>query len=230
LMRDGNDVVLYVGKAKSLRKRLGSYRVANPDRMPKRHLRMLRAVNRIEMLECKDELSALAREFLLLRTLKPKFNRAGTWVGSARHLAWRVGTAGLDLAVTSTVEPGWFFHGPLGPGAFGIRAALLRLIWSSLHPNRGLIALPQSWSAGCSQRCITIPPAGATVEDVYESSVLLQQLVAGQADPFKDWISERSSRQNHPFQIAVRNADLETVTEFAEKCRGRIKPGAMPED
>jgi hypothetical protein len=41
LMRDSSDTVLYVGKAKNLRKRLGSYRVANPDRMARRHLRML---------------------------------------------------------------------------------------------------------------------------------------------------------------------------------------------
>src|SRR3974390_295198 len=79
LMRDAADAVLYVGKARNLRKRLGSYRTANPDRMPRRHLRMLRAVARIELQACADEASAIARESLLLRTLKPKFNRAGVW-------------------------------------------------------------------------------------------------------------------------------------------------------
>src|SRR5271166_2887513 len=83
LMRDARDVVLYVGKAKNLRRRLGSYRVANPDRMPRRHLRLLRAVERIELQECVDESAALARESELLRELKPKFNRAGTWPSKA---------------------------------------------------------------------------------------------------------------------------------------------------
>src|SRR5215467_12387040 len=69
LMRDAADKVLYVGKAKSLRKRLASYRVANPDRMPRRHLRLLRTVRRVELQECHDEPAALARESELLREL-----------------------------------------------------------------------------------------------------------------------------------------------------------------
>jgi len=87
LMRDSARAVLYVGKAKNLRKRLSSYRVANPDRMPRRHLRMLRAVKQIELQPCADEEAALARESTLLRTLRPKFNRAGTWPGTPRFLA-----------------------------------------------------------------------------------------------------------------------------------------------
>ena len=67
LMRDAADDVLYVGKAKSLRERLASYRVANPDRLRRRHLRLLRSVARIELQECPDELAALARESELLR-------------------------------------------------------------------------------------------------------------------------------------------------------------------
>ncbi|MGP8019684.1 MAG: nucleotide excision repair endonuclease, partial [Limisphaerales bacterium] len=48
LMKDASDKVLYVGKAKDLKQRLNNYRVANPDRMARRHLRMVREVTRIE--------------------------------------------------------------------------------------------------------------------------------------------------------------------------------------
>src|SRR5712671_2789978 len=90
LMRDAADTVLYVGKAKNLRKRLGSYRVANPDRLRRRHLRLLRAVARIQLEECSDETSALRREAKLLRGLRPRFNRAGTWPAPHRFLGWKV--------------------------------------------------------------------------------------------------------------------------------------------
>src|SRR5688572_32829653 len=76
LMRDSAAEVLYVGKAKNLRKRVCSYRVANPERMPRRTLRLLRLVENIHWEECTDERSALRRETELLLALKPRFNRS----------------------------------------------------------------------------------------------------------------------------------------------------------
>src|SRR3954470_14268705 len=69
--------VLYVGKARNLRKRLGSYRVANPERMPRRIIRLLHQVRRIEWDECPTEEAARHREELLICVLAPKFNAAG---------------------------------------------------------------------------------------------------------------------------------------------------------
>lgn len=69
--------VLYVGKARNLRKRLSSYRVANPERMPRRIIRLLHQVRRIEWDECASEEAASEREQLLICVLAPKFNAAG---------------------------------------------------------------------------------------------------------------------------------------------------------
>src|ERR1043165_8854492 len=69
--------VLYVGKARNLRKRLGSYRVANPERLPRRIIRLLHQVRRIEWDECPTETLAQCREELLINVLQPRFNRAG---------------------------------------------------------------------------------------------------------------------------------------------------------
>src|SRR5437016_2870779 len=101
LMRDAADTVVYVGKAKNLRKRLSSYRVANPDRLKRRHLRLLREVRRIEIRDCRDEAAALASEAEFLRALKPKFNRAGTWPGKRRFLGWRCASESIELSVVT---------------------------------------------------------------------------------------------------------------------------------
>ena len=68
--------VLYVGKAKNLRRRLGSYRVANGERLPRRIIRLLFLVERIEWDVCADEDTAADRERELLLALRPRFNRA----------------------------------------------------------------------------------------------------------------------------------------------------------
>jgi hypothetical protein len=69
--------VLYVGKAKNLRKRVGSYRVANPERLPRRIIRLLNRVTRIEWDECASEAAARFREEALIAALQPRFNVAG---------------------------------------------------------------------------------------------------------------------------------------------------------
>ncbi|MFO1475944.1 MAG: GIY-YIG nuclease family protein [Verrucomicrobiota bacterium] len=69
--------VLYVGRARNLRRRLQSYRVANPERLPRRLVRLLHRVTRIEFDCCPTESAARAREELLICVLAPQFNRAG---------------------------------------------------------------------------------------------------------------------------------------------------------
>ena len=69
--------VLYAGKARNLRKRLSSYRVANPERLSRRMTRLLHQVRRNEWDVCASEASAKHHEELLICVLCPKFNRAG---------------------------------------------------------------------------------------------------------------------------------------------------------
>ena len=77
LMCGAETGVLYVGRAKNLRRRLSSYRVANPERLPRRVIRLLHHVKRIEFDECADEAAAQEREEMLICVLAPRFNRAG---------------------------------------------------------------------------------------------------------------------------------------------------------
>ncbi len=69
--RDGR--VLYVGKAKSLRSRLGSY-FGNRDRMLPRTAQMLEEAAGVEWIQVANELEALMLEFSLIREHQPRFN------------------------------------------------------------------------------------------------------------------------------------------------------------
>jgi predicted GIY-YIG superfamily endonuclease len=209
LMRDANEAVLYIGKAKNLRQRLGSYRVANPDRMPRRHLRLLRAVSRIELQECSDEASALARESELLRTVRPKFNRVGTWPGPPRFFGWRCFEGELRLAVAEAPDADWRWHGPLGWRAFTLRAVLGRLIWVAVHPRSGFSGLPFGWSRETRNRETAIS-CGGMIEPV---AAILEKLLAGEMTEFQDWVRDRLPGDVHVFDRASVAADLELLTE-----------------
>jgi hypothetical protein len=217
LMRDCADQVLYVGKAKNLRKRLGSYRVANPDRMPRRHLRMLRAVHRIELQPCTDETCALAQESRLLLALRPRFNRAGTWPKVPRFFGWRVLGHDLQLAVTSIVTHGWHHHGPLGANAIPLRASFARLLWCAFHPDVGLAGLPGGWFWGIHGEICNLPFGDDGSGGMINPAVLLNNFFAGNHMEFIDWILQSTAFWSHPFDLAVRDGDLEILKNFAKR-------------
>ena len=64
--------VLYVGKAKNLRRRLDSY--AHPERQSTRIQRMISQIERIEIIETKNEAEAFLLENDLIKRLKPYYN------------------------------------------------------------------------------------------------------------------------------------------------------------
>ena len=223
LMQDAAEVVLYVGKAKSLRQRFGHYRVANPDRMGRRHLRLLRQVVRIQLLECADESAALAKEAELLRALKPKFNRAGVWVGPARFLVWRCAGKKLELAITKTPTADWQQVGPFGSGVVYLRAALVRLLWYALNPTLGSTAMPQGWWHG------QLGALAAIQEISDELEPILKKLFSGDTDGFSIWISEQTQSLVHAYDQETRDADLETVVTSIQAKARRTLPFYPPD-
>ena len=223
LMQDATGLVLYVGKAKNLRRRLGHYRVANPDRMGRRHLRLLRQVARIELQECADELAALAREAELLRALKPKFNRAGVWPATLRFLVWRWAGRTLELAITETPAIGWEGFGPFGSGADFLRAALVRLLWYALNPALGSTGMPQGWLHGRLGAIAAIEASQSGVD------LVLMKLFEGDTDGFVAWIGEQTKSMVYAYDLEMRNADLKTVTTFSQAKARRTLPFAAPD-
>jgi hypothetical protein len=229
LMQDAAGSVLYVGKAKNLRQRLGHYRVANPDRLGRRHLRLLRQVVRIELQECADEIAALAKEAELLRALKPKFNRAGVWPGTPRFLVWRGTGRTLELAITQTPAIGWKLFGPFGSGVIFLRAALARLVWYALNPISGSTTIPQGWLHGRLGAIAAIADVQTLQSSPSEVELALIKLFEGDLDGFVAWIGERTQSLVHAYDLEIRDADLETVCEFMQAKARRPLPLTVPD-
>ena len=227
LMQDAAGRVLYVGKAKNLRKRLSSYRVANPDRLGRRQLRLLQQVARIELQACPDESAALAREAELLLALKPKFNRAGVWVSPSRFLRWRRTAHTLELAIAETPGIGWQAAGPFGSGIIYFRAALVRLLWFALRTRSGSMAMPAGWVHGRMNEIVVIAAQASGLE-TGEVEVVLTGLLEGDQDGFTAWLGERTQTLAHAHDLAIRDADLETVSQFVLAKARRSRPFTVP--
>ena len=229
LMRDAQENILYVGKAKNLKKRLNSYRVANPDRLGRRHLRLLRAVARIELQECADEAAALAKEAELLLSLKPKFNRAGTWPATPRFLIWQIDGARLALAISETPAGGWQVFGPFGSGIVHLHAALARLLWFALNPESGSTAMPAGWVHGKLGEIAAVSTVQSSKPHLRRIETQLTEFFAGGNDGFIAWVAERTKGLAHTHDLAMRDADLETVVQFIKAKARRTRAFVAPE-
>lgn len=71
-MLGANDDVLYVGKAKALRRRVTSY--TQPERLPTRLKRMVSETLRMEIIHTHTEVEALLLEANLIKKLRPRYN------------------------------------------------------------------------------------------------------------------------------------------------------------
>lgn len=80
LFKDAVGVVLYVGKAKNLRSRVGSYFQPSADLLAARGPDIERMISKLVMdidyLECDSEVDAVLRESRLIKDIQPRFNAA----------------------------------------------------------------------------------------------------------------------------------------------------------
>ncbi len=218
-MRDAKETVLYVGKAKNLRHRLCSYRVANPERMARRTLRLLTMVHAIVWEECVDEAAALDRESELLMEIKPRFNRAGVWRGPSRFVVWRLSAGGLELAVKESPAMDWSGAGSFGAQAIHLHRALVRLLWCRLHPGAGLAGMPSGWFHGAHGGNVILRHPDP--ELILETRAQLTGLASGESEKFVEWLGPATLA----FEKAMREEDLEMVVEhLSGRFVGAVSP------
>ena len=73
IMKDADDAIIYVGKAKNLKNRVSQYFVANSQHTPK-VLKMVSNIDHFEYIVTRSEIEALILENNLIKQHKPKYN------------------------------------------------------------------------------------------------------------------------------------------------------------
>lgn len=131
-------LLLYIGQSACLRKRIGSYRHVTPEKNPRRTLRLVSRIARVEWQTCGTPGDAVLLERELLFKHRPPFNRAGTWRGDPWWL--NVEAAEGKLHIDFRREPSGI--GPL-PSAFRhVLASLVRCLYRRAFPTVPLSEFP----------------------------------------------------------------------------------------
>ena len=138
-MYDRAGSILYIGKAKSLRIRLSSYRRARPDSVPENVIELLEKVESVRWENCLSEEEAFLRERELLHAIRPPFNIADAWeedylfIGTCLEKGAVAGSTALRFRLTSREEEagyrlyGCFRHRPRIKSGY---TALIRLMYA----------------------------------------------------------------------------------------------------
>ena len=130
LFKDDKARVLYIGKAKSLRDRVGSY-LSTPVHPDPRIEGMLEAASDIEYLLTGSEVEALLLENRLIKDIQPRFNRMLRDGKTYPHLAISNKDDFATVAVTRDItREGYDYLGPfVDPSGLRTALALLQRIF-----------------------------------------------------------------------------------------------------
>ena len=140
---DGAGVLLYIGKAVNLRRRLGQYRLAGRRKKERKRRALVKAAARITWEVCESPLAAALAEIRLIQTLRPPRNVASAYPFLYPFVG--IAAEGDEIYFCLTTSPGAFpsvaFHGAFRSRdvtreAFFALATLLRYVGHPVPRHR----------------------------------------------------------------------------------------------
>lgn len=142
---DAEGVVIYVGKAKNLRRRLATYRNAGRKKSHRKMRRIVKAASSLSYEEVETEEAALLVENALIRELRPRLNVEGAF--SFLYPAIGVKKAEKHTLLCFTTQPEEFeAHGLHWHGTFRSRPRA-KLAFDALVELLGLVGHPEKRAA-----------------------------------------------------------------------------------
>lgn len=214
-LNDAKGTPLYIGQSKCLRQRLASYKNAHPNHTSKRILRLINQTHTITWEVLPTPEAAILREDELLRTLKPRFNRANIYPEGYKYVELSIQAQEFRLR-EQTAKP----TGPFAFGAFkGTHrwafASLARLLFRLTSSQNGWWQIPRQWHQPIKQWHFPLSPlrhhtsAGVTLDD-------LLTYFGGESRDLVDRLLERFSQlpETTPFDQNWILEDLATLETF----------------
>ena len=207
LMHDRAERLLYVGKARDLRRRLASYRCVAPERASRKTVRLIHAVESIEWELCDSEEAACLRENELLRVRRPRFNRIGTYPKAQPFVQLQETGAGFTMRISRVAGPDCF--GAFKGSALQSFAALARLLWSAVSCGGEYSELPRELIVERPSREVTFAADAAPWKTV------VRDFLAGVSDELVHKVEECPSTDGD-FFASFRRADTGLLRHFFE--------------
>jgi excinuclease ABC subunit C len=137
-MYDAAGALLYVGKARNLRRRLAQYRTARRTKKDRKRRTLVRSAHHIEWQTCASELEASLTEIGLIQALRPRRNVAGAFPFLYPFIGMKVDGADTRFCLTTSPEAFAAFelHGAFRSREVTREAffALMRLLRFVGHP------------------------------------------------------------------------------------------------
>ena len=223
---DRNNKVIYVGKAKDLKKRVSSYFVESKEHSAKVVV-MVRQIVDIKHIVVDTEQDALLLENSLIKSLQPRYNillkddKTYPWIVIRREPYPRV------ESTRQLVRDGSHYFGPYG--SIATQRSILEFIREVVPLRTCKLNLSQERiSKGKYQSCLQYhlgnckaPCEGLQTEEEYaESIALVQSILKGDLRPVKQWLEGEMMRaaENLKFELAeVYKQRLKSLKNYQSK-------------
>ncbi len=162
IMSGEGDRVLYIGQSANLRQRLGSYKNARPDRVPRKIIRLVHSVRTLVWEECESPQAARLKETQLLRVHRPRFNVQNVYPRAYRFISGERRGDGLRLGIGTEPKADGRCFGAFKGGAERAFGSLLRLLWAMIHQTRSPHDFPAPLLRATAPREFDISPVAGT--------------------------------------------------------------------